>query len=362
MNPIVVGISHKTAPIEIREKFFCTPLQQELLLSELKSHPAVVESLVLSTCNRTEIYSATLHGRKDADSLFKLLFEIKGIPLTREFEKHFYLYEGEKVIRHFLKVTTGLDSLILGEKQILGQVKESVELARKKAMLGRQFNILSNIAIRAGKKAHSETDISFGGVSLSWAAVTMAEKILGSLQDKSVLILGAGKMSELAGEQIRKKGIREIFVMNRTQSCAEALAESVKGEAVSFGDIKEILAKVDVCICSVGAPHYILEKNTVGKVQAAHPSRKLIFVDISMPRNIDPEVSTISNVQLFYIDDLDKVVMDNMRKRQAAVSDVEQIINTKTSEFYRKINQLSQEIADFESYSRIHARHIQPDK
>ena len=338
MRLVVIGLNHKTAPIEIREKFFCSEIQQELLLSELKSKPSITEGLVLSTCNRTEIYSHTLNEERDAKELIELLFQAKGLKVTQKLKDHFYVYCGKEAVGHFLKVTAGLDSLILGEKQILGQVKEAVALSRKRAMLGKYFNILSNLAIRTGKKAHSETEISFGGCSISWAAIVMAEKIFGTLCGKSVLIIGAGKMSELALQQMQKKGAHNIYVMNRTESCALELANRFRGEAVSFGDIKEILSKVDVCICSVGAPHYILDKSTIGKVMTMRSHRKLVLIDISMPRNIDPHAASIEDVLLFHIDDLDKVIGDSMKKREAAVFQVEKIIADKTAQFYKKIN------------------------
>ena len=339
MQFVVVGINHKTAPIEIREKFYCAPAQQELLLSEFKSRPFIIEGLVLSTCNRTEIYSHILSTR-NADDLLALLFETKGLKVTEALKKCFYIYFGEEAVRHFFNVTVGLDSLIMGEKQILGQVKEAVALARRKTMLGKYLNVLSNLAVHTGKKAQSETDISFGGCSISWAAVVMAEKMLGDLKEKSVLVIGAGKMGEMALTQMQKKGAKDIFIMNRTESCALELARRLNGEAVSFGDLKEVLAKADVCICSVSAPHYILDKSTVEKVMAAGRKNKLVFIDISMPRNIDPEIARIENVLLFHIDDLDKVVGDSMKKRQAAVREVEGIITEKINSFNAKISKI----------------------
>lgn len=340
MKILVVGINHKTAPIEIREKFYCSTTTQELLLSELRFNPSIAEALVLSTCNRTEIYSYALNPQEDAQVLIRNLFDIKGLSYTKSLRKHFYVYFNEDAVTHFLKVATGLGSLVLGERQILGQVKEAVRLAQKKATLGKYLNILSNIAIRTGKMAHTQTEISFGGCSLSWAAVMMAEKILGSFTGRSSLIIGAGKMGELALTQMKKKGLNEIYIMNRTQSCALELAQRCNGAAVSFGDIKEILSKVDVCICSVGAPHYILEKSTVEKAMALRNHERLILIDISMPRNIDPQVSHLKDVLLFYLDDLDKVVGETMRKRQEAVIKVERIILNKTSEFYKKIRKI----------------------
>jgi len=226
----------------------------------------------------------------------------------------------------------------LGEKQILGQVKTAVERAQNKALFTRSFNILSNIAIRTGKKAQSETDISFGGSSVSWAAVVMAENLLGGLQGKSFLIIGAGKMGEMAISQIHAKGVNKIYLMNRTQETAESMANKYNGIPVAFSDIKEILTEVDACVCSVDAPHYVLEKSTVQKVMALRNNRDLILIDISMPRNIDPQTASIEHVHLSHIDDLKKVVNETMRKRQASVSAVQEIIENKLNEFYAKLS------------------------
>lgn len=344
MNPIVIGLSHKTAPIEVREKFFCNALQQELILSDLRSSPNFSEGLILSTCNRTEIYANAIESGKSKEAILKILFNAKGIEQSFDFEKHFYCLEGPDAIRHLLRVASSLESLVIGEKQILGQVKAAVELSRKKAMLGRAFNILTNFAIRTGKKSQTETDICFGGVSLSWAAVVKAEQVFGTLADKSVLILGAGKMSELASNQINKKGVREIFVMNRTQTCAEALATDCNGEVASFCDMKDILTQVDAVFCSVGAPHYILDHSTVQSAMGDRSERKLVFVDISMPRNIDPAISSIKNVSLFYIDDLDQVVEASMKRRQEAAKLVENIIDVKVAQYFAKISKLDREL------------------
>ncbi len=342
MDVQVVGINHKTAPIEIREKYFLSAIQQELLLSEIKNLPLVSEALILSTCNRTEIYCYSADLEKSRNEILKILFSIKGQSPSDSAKDAFYTFERKEAIEHLFRVTAGLDSLVLGEKQILGQVKDAVELSRKKGILGRYFNILSNFAIRTGKKAHSETNISFGGVSISWAAVNMAESVLKTLKGKSVAVLGAGKMSELATDLIHKKGATDIFIMNRTESCAMALAKRFNGEAVAYSEIKDVLEKVDVCICSVGAPHYILERGTVEKVMAARLNKKLVLIDISMPRNIDPQVSLVPGVLLFHIDDLDQVVTESMKKRQSAVESVEKIVGEKISQFYQKIERLTQ--------------------
>jgi glutamyl-tRNA reductase len=336
----IIGISHKTAPIEIREKFYLNTTQQDLLLSELKSNPAVSEAFVLSTCNRTEVYIKRVDQSSSMDFVIPLLARIKKLSLDADYTKYLYAYSDAEAVEHLMRVATGLDSLVLGEKQILGQVKTSIERARALTMLSKYFNLLTNSAIRAGKKAQSETDISCGGSSVSWAAINMAEQVLGTLQDKSILIIGAGKMGELALAQIHDKGASKIYLMNRTGEKAEALAQKFSGIPVSFMDTKEVLADADICICSAGAPHYILDKNMLVPIMAQREGRQLLLMDISMPRNIDPLTGTIPGVTLFTIDDLDKVVGENMRKRRAAVSQVETIIMQKITEFHQKLKKL----------------------
>ncbi len=354
MNISVIGISHKTAPIGIREKFYLTPTEQELFLSELKNNPRLVEAFILSTCNRTEVYCHTIDMGIDITLIVNLISTIKKNKLDGPFEKYFYIYNAQEAVEHLLKVISGLDSLVLGEKQILGQVKAAIDQARLKGMFTRYFNLLAAIAVRAGKKVQTETDIGFGGSSVSWAAVAMAEKVLGSLEDKSVLILGAGEMSKLAVGQISNKKFKKLYVMNRTPCHAQALAEKFNGIAVSFCDIKEILSQVDVCICSASAPHYILDKETVEKIMPERNARKLIFIDISMPRNIDPRVAEAPNVLLFEIDDLDKVVEESMEKRQAAVVQVQKIIDAKLKEFTRKMAKITS-LRNTDYYQAAHA-------
>ena len=339
MNIFVSGISHKTAPIDIREKFYLNETERKLLLSTLRSDPAVVEAIVLSTCNRTEIYANVLSEHASA-ILLKALFKIKNIPFTSSLEKYFYeLYE-EDAIRHFLRVCAGLESIVFGERQVLGQVKSAVELSRMRGMLGKYFNVLSGLAIRTGKKAQNESQISYGGVSISWAAVTMAKRMLGSFRNKSFLIIGAGKMGHLAAGHLKNRGAGHIYVMNRSKEKAELLAEKFGGTPVSFWDIKEILSEVDVCFCSAGAPHYLIEKDLLEKVMSTRQERKLLCVDISIPRNIEPSVSSLNNVSLITIDDLGDVVAQNMEKRYSALSQVENIIQGKIEQFKSKVSRI----------------------
>ena len=336
MSIWMTGINHKTSSVGIREKFYLGETEQRLLLNGLKNDPAVIEAIVLSTCNRTEIYANLI--TESPDSLLKQLFRIKNLPQTSEALSYFYSYSQEEAVRQFFRVSTGLDSIILGEKQILGQVKNAIEVSRQEGMLNKEFNLLSRLAIRAGKLAQSSTQIGNGGSSVCWAAVKMAESLLGNLGGKNILIIGAGKMGDLTVKQFQDKNIGQFFIINRTQEKAEILAQQVGATAVSFGDIKDVLEIVDICICCSGCPHYLIEKSFVEKIMLSRAQRPLICIDISVPRNIEPAVQEIPGVNLISIDDLDKVVGENLSVRQAAVSQVEEIIDIKIDEFYAKLS------------------------
>jgi glutamyl-tRNA reductase len=337
----IVGLSHKTAPIEIREKFYLNSLQQDLLLSELKNHPLITESFVLSTCNRTEVYLKRTDLSVGSSFVISLIAKIKKNDFDFDVTPYIYAYEGKHALDHLLRVACGLESLVLGEKQILGQVKHSVERARASGTLSRYFNILTNLAVRTGKKARHETAIGHGGSSISWAAIEMAEKTIGNLRDKSVLVIGAGKMGEIALNHLHDLGVKKIFLMNRTGEKAKNLATRYNGIASSFWNIKEILSEADVCFCAVGAPHYILDKEKIADIMEMRHGRKLVLIDISMPRNIDPEVKTLeSKVHLSSIDDLHEVVDNSMKKRESAIHEVESIIRQKILEFNDKVSKL----------------------
>jgi len=336
---LAVGINHKTSAIETREKFFLAPLERELLLSEFKNDPSVFSAIILSTCNRCEIY-ASVDGDYKAGEILNKLFSIKRQPQTANLQGLFYMMEGQEAVAHLLRVACGVDSLILGEKQILGQIKEAVEFSRQHLMMDKTFNVLTNFVLETGKKARRETQIDFGGSSVSWASVCTAQEILGSLQDKIVLILGSGKMGSLAVEQLVKKGVKKIYIMNRTMETAQEVAKEIGGEAVGFWEMPELLPQVDVCIVSSSCPHYLIDKSLVENTMQRRGFKKLVLIDISMPRNIDPRVAEVKDVCLLTVDDLDRVVQDNMQKRLSAAQQVEGIVSNKVNEYYEAINKI----------------------
>ncbi len=339
MKILTVGINHKTSSIESREKFFLTTMERELLLSAFKNDPSVIAVIILSTCNRCEIY-ANVDDDFSLCEILKKLFSIKHQPQTHELQKLFYFLEGSRAVEHLSRVACGLDSLILGEKQILGQIKEAVLLSRQNAMMDKTFNILTNMALETAKKARRETHIDFGGSSVSWASVCMAQNILGTLQNKTVLILGSGKMGRLAVEQLLNKGVKKIYIMNRTIEKAEELAKHSGGIAVPFWEMKEILPQVDVCICSASCTHYLIDRDLVENTVRIRNGQKLVCIDISVPRNIDPQVAEVKDVCLVTVDDLDRVVQDNIQKRLSAARQVEEIILNKVREFYQVMDKI----------------------
>jgi len=332
---LAVGISHKTSDMTVREKFYLSPAEKELVLNRLRLEEGVSEALVMSTCNRTEIYAVM----RDLDTgrLVRALCNVKKIVYSDKLSGFFYQYHQETAVRHLLSVTAGLDSLVLGEKQILGQVRQAVEVSRAADMLGRFTNILFNTALRTGKKARTETSISAGGSSVSWAAVKKAEQFWGTLSGKSVLIIGAGKMSELAADDLKRRGVGKLYIMNRTPENGEDLAQKFHGTAVSFWAIKDVLSDVDVCICSAGAPHYLIEPDLVQEAVVGR-DRDLLMIDISMPRNINPGVASVAGVTLVGIDDLQQVISRCAQERLEAVYQVEKIITRKTEEFFAKLS------------------------
>ena len=332
MKILAIGFNHRTSPIEMREKFHLSPVEKELLIAQFRTDPSVMSAVILSTCNRCEMYVNVVDDCSPGH-IVKALFTLKHQPLDEQYLKMFYMLEGPAAVQHFLEVACGLDSLILGEKQILGQIKEAVGVSREKGLMDKALNILTNYVLETGKKARQDTDIDFGGMSVSAAAVSTAQSLLGSLQDKSVLVVGSGKMGALALNYLHQKKARQIYLMNRTLENAAAVAEEVKAEVVPFWNMKATLSEVDVCICSSGAPHYLITRDLMENVAASRQS-PIILIDISMPRNIDPGVADINGVTMIGLDDLDKVIERTMQKRQEAVKEVSELVIRKQQEFY----------------------------
>jgi glutamyl-tRNA reductase len=335
---ILVGLNHKTAPVEVRERVSFSPEQVPHLLGRLHGLPGLQECAVLSTCNRTEFYAvAQQDPAQTFDELTSFLQQqsrITDLPLGA----HLYRSEGPLAINHLFAVSSGLDSLVLGENQILGQVRRAYVQAQEASFTGPILERLFPWALRVGKKARSETGISRGASSVSAAAVDLAQNIFGDMTGRRVLLLGAGKMSTKALKLLTKTGVKEVQVVNRTFEKAAELAEQCGGKAVPFEALDGALAQVDILISSTGAPHYIVTRERMVEIMRRRRGRPLFLVDIAMPRDFDPACGTLDNVYLYNIDDLQAVVDKNLARRHAETQAVLAIIESATKDFCRYLD------------------------
>ena len=317
MHVIVVGINHKTAPVEIRERLTFDPSQLGDAMVQLQGKKSILENVILSTCNRTEIYAVVdqIHtGRYYIKEFLSQWFQIE----KEEFTPFLFIYEEDGALEHLFKVACGLNSLILGETQILGQVRTSFLTAQEEKTSGTVFNQLFKQAITLAKKAHSNTDIGANAVSVSYAAVELAKKVFGTIENKHVLILGAGKMGELAIENLHGNGATNVTVVNRTYEKAKDLATRFHGKAKSIDELQDALMEADILISSTGAKDFVLSKQMVEQIEKKRKGKPLFMVDIAVPRDLDPAIAELEGVFLYDIDDLEGIVQANLQERQKA--------------------------------------------
>ena len=307
----VLGLNHTTAPIEVREKFSIGKEALRRGLENLDGYDGLNEAVILSTCNRSEIYAVTAD---DCDAnLRQFLNDLIGDVID---EKFLYEYADEACTEHLFEVAAGLDSLVLGEGQILSQVKEAYTTAKSAQATNTILNTLFNRAIASGKRVRTETKIAYNSVSVSSAAVELATKKLGGLEGRSALIFGAGKMAQLTAQHLLSRGIKKIFVANHHLSRAEEMAAKIGGVAVAWEDALTSAAHVDIIITSTGAPHYVIKPWQTQQLMTRREGRGIFFIDIAVPRDVDPEVGKIKGVTLYNIDDLESVVEKNLQARQ----------------------------------------------
>jgi len=339
MNVIVVGMNHKTAPLEIRERLTFACGDGVRPLEELLKTAAVREAFYLSTCNRVEVLAR-------ADDMDGAIARVKDFILLHgnlgpaELEKCLYVYCGSDAVRHLFRVASSLDSMVMGEPQILGQMKDAYRDCVEQKASGIILNKLLHHAFRTAKRVRSETAIANNAVSVSFAAVEMAKKILGSLEGRTVLLVGAGEMSELAARHLLNNGAGKIIVANRTYARAVQVAEDIQGIPVGFDLLEEKLQEADIVISSTGAAGYVI---TPAMIQAALRRRKnrlLFLIDIAVPRDVDPEAGRIDNVYLFNIDDLQGVVDDNLKNRLREAEKAEAIVGEEVRRFAEWYNTL----------------------
>ncbi|MEW6277837.1 MAG: glutamyl-tRNA reductase [Candidatus Eremiobacterota bacterium] len=328
---VLLGLNHRTAPVDLREKVVFQSERLPEALQALKERPGIRECAILSTCNRTELYAVTQEPEAQ-DTLAAFLAGSQGLS-PAVLSEHFYLHRGAQAVTHLFSVSSGLDSMVVGENQILGQVRSAYEAARQAAVTGPLLDRLFPWAVRVGKRARSQTRIAQGASSVSAAAVELARHIFGDLSGRRLMLLGAGKMTELTLKLLSSAGVRQITVTNRTFPRAEELARQCGGEAVPFERLDRALADVDILIASTGAPHYVVTAERLQGVMRARRNRPLFLVDIAVPRDFEPSCSDLDNVYLYNIDDLQGVVAQNLTLRQKEVNKVLDIVRVEAEGF-----------------------------
>ncbi|MBZ5498015.1 MAG: glutamyl-tRNA reductase [Acidobacteriia bacterium] len=324
-NCLVCGVSYQRTPIEVRERISIPGHMLADALQHLMSLPAVQECMILSTCNRTEIYLSAPEWWNGRESFCRLVRAVRGFDMA-DLQDQIYVLRGAEAVKHSFRVASSLDSLVLGEPQILGQFKDAFRAAENQGCIDRELHRWIPRVFAAAKQVRSETGICDAAVSISYAAVQLARKIFEDLAGKSVVLLGAGRMGELAALHLREAGARSIIVINRTPARAEEVAARCSGTAMAYERREEQIAGADVVICSTDAPQYVLLREDARRILYGRSDRPLLLLDISLPRNVDPGAGELKGIYLFNIDDLESVVQANRRNRQAAAARAELIL------------------------------------
>ncbi len=335
MNIVIVGLNHRTASVEIRERLSVPENKMGETLHQLTSGPMIEEGLILSTCNRVEIFAVVKETEKGLDAVKQFVIESHPEILPETLESALYLYASVDALRHLYRVASSLDSMIIGEPQILGQIKDAFEYAILHKTTGLILTKAFKKAISVAKRVRTETRISESAVSISYAAVELAKKIFGRLDSKSVLLIGAGEMSELAAQHFISSGVESITIANRSYDRALELAKTFNGVPVQFEDYPAELVKADIVLCSTGASHYLIGSEEVTKAIGLRQNRPIFFIDISVPRNIDPKINELDNIFLYDIDDLQMAVSSNLRSREREALKAEEIITEEIDRFTR---------------------------
>jgi len=332
MELIVLGLNHKTAPIEIREQLAFQEDEIPKALEQAKSLPSLKEEMILSTCNRVEIYAAAKETEKAILDVKNFLSQYHGLPL-KEFDKNLYLLVGEEAVRHIFRVASSLDSMVVGEPQILGQIKEAYNMATESKSSGLILHRLLHRAFHVAKRVRTETKIGNSAVSVSFVAVELAKKIFDTLEKKTVLLIGAGEMCELAARHLVSGGIEKVLVTNRTYERAVGLAKEFRGEPIPFEEIHQGLKRTDIVISSTGSPQYLIRHDQITKVMRERKQKPIFFIDIAVPRDIEPSVNDIENVYLYDLDDLQEVVNANIQDREKEAEKAESIVKDEVVRF-----------------------------
>jgi glutamyl-tRNA reductase len=338
MSIVLIGVNHKTAPIEVRERLAFSDAACAESLRALVDGDIVREGLIVSTCNRVEILSTTTIENLASGTARITQFLDSDRQLPPGFVgEHLYSHTDEDAVRHLFRVASSLDSMVVGEPQVLGQVRHAYSLALEAGTTGRVLNRLVHHTFRVAKRVRSETGIAANAVSISYMAVELGKKIFDSLKDHSVLLIGAGEMAELSARHLLNAGASRIRIANRTYDAAERLANEFGGEAVPMDDLAMKLAEADIVICSTASPDFVITEAMTRKAREKRRNRPMCMIDISVPRNIDPRVSKVPNVFVFDIDDLESVISSNIREREREAERAELIVQSEVMQFQQSL-------------------------
>ncbi|HXS02411.1 MAG TPA: glutamyl-tRNA reductase [Pyrinomonadaceae bacterium] len=338
MSIFLVGVNHKTAPVEIRERLAFNDEACASGLRQLVDGEIVREGLIVSTCNRVEILGATSNDQLEfgAGRIAQFLDTSGSLP-AGFLNAHLYRHTNEEAVRHLFRVASSLDSMVVGEPQVLGQVRHAYALGVEAGTVGKVLSRLVHHTFRVAKRVRNETGIAANAVSISYMAVELGKKIFNSLKGSSVLLIGAGEMAELSARHLVNAGAARVTIANRTEETARQIANEFGAATVGLDQIDQVLHEADVIICSTGAPDYVVTEARTRKALARRRNRPTCFIDISVPRNIDPAVSNIPNVFLFDIDDLESVISSNIREREREAERAELIVQSEVMQFQQKL-------------------------
>ncbi len=341
MSIVLVGLNHKTAPVAVRERLAFTEEACAEGLRLLVDGEIVNEGLIFSTCNRVEVLAATGSERvvEGKERIEDFLSQSRCLP-HEDFSGHLYSHADDAAVRHVFRVASSLDSMVVGEPQVLGQVRRAYSVAVEAGTAGRVLNRLVHQAFRVAKRVRTETGIASSAVSISYTAVELGRKVFGNLKDRTVLLVGAGEMAELSAKHLVSAGVSRVLVTNRTESAARQLATQFGGEAVDFAHLAKHLAEADIVICSTGASEYLITPAIAREALEIRRNRPAFFIDISVPRNIDPEVGRIPNLFIFDIDDLESVIASNIREREREAERAELIVESEVMQFQQSLRTL----------------------
>lgn len=334
MEIILVGLSHRTAPVEVLEKVSVPTDRYGEILEDLMGATGLAEAVALHTCNRAEYYAAAAEPARD---LQKLVAFVKGMTagLGEDIEPRLYRLQGGRAVRHLMSVASSLDSMVLGETQIQAQVKAALQLAAGVDAAGPLLQRLFSDALGTGKRVRAETEIGALTVSVSSTAVELARKIFGELERHSALIVGAGETAQLTTTHLHAEGVHPMFVASRTFERARSLAQKLSGEAIPFDEVGDALCKADIALVSTSAPHYVLRRDQIARAMRGRRNRPLFIIDISVPRNVEPAIDDLYNVYLYNIDDLEAIAAENRRRRAKAMDRANALVEEDAMAFER---------------------------